>query len=251
MSWSYDRPLNSSRRGGRRLQRRRLLVLVLMLVAVVFLSLGAYLGQRAAYSGMGLDVRRYRELEAALPEARRQLADKQGRIELLSTRREVDREALELVRKELAEQKEQIAALEEGLRFYRSLMAPEEIAQGLSLRGPRLVQLDERRYAFRIVAQQEARKHQTLQGRLYAEVRGTEGEGEVSYPLSELSDDIEEDLIDLRFRYFQPIEGTLVLPEGFEPASIILVATSTMPNRAEVRKQFPWQVGDRLSGMLR
>lgn len=230
-----------------RRQRNMLVAVGLLLLALMLLA-GFYLGQRAAYSGMGMDIETYRAMEAEIPRLQAEIARLEGVGEVQLTRREVDQQALEMVRLEIAAQKEQISALEEGLRFYRSLMAPGEIAQGLSLRPVELLALDKpNRFAFRIVAQQEARKHTLLKGDLSIDVVGVlEGE-QVSYPLAELSEDVEGLDVPLRFRYFQSIEGELEIPEGFEPGSVQLVATASSPRKAEVREQFPWRLQERFT----
>jgi Family of unknown function (DUF6776) len=240
---------NSRHLSARELRRQRnvLLAVGLLLLALVLLA-GFYLGQRAAYSGMGMDIETYRAMEAEIPQLQAEIGRLQGEGEVQLTRHEVDRQALEMVRVEIAAQQEQISALEEGLRFYRSLMAPGEIAQGLSLRPVELLALDKpNRYAFRIVAQQEARKHTLLKGDLSIDVVGVlEGE-QVSYSMAELSEDVEGSNVPLRFRYFQSIEGELEIPEGFEPGSVHLVATASTPRKAEVRVQFPWRLQERFT----
>jgi len=231
-----------------RRRRKQLLILVPAVVAALVLGLGFYLGQRAAYSGLGMDPESYRVMQLELSVARERLQALQGELDVQGTRHEVDRRALEMVRRELAAQKERIADLDEGLRFYQGLMAPGEIAQGLSLRAIELVSLQEQgHYAYRIVAQQEARKHELLKGILNAQVFGLLGDEQVSYPLSALSADLEEAAVALRFRYFQSIEGELVLPEGFEPTGVSVVATISTPRKAEAREQFPWQVQERFT----
>ena len=218
-----------------------------LLLAVVLLA-GFYLGQRAAYSGMGLDPQIYRAMQQDLVESEAVMAQLRAELDVQQARHEMDQQALELVRREIAAQKEQIAAQEEGLRFYKSLMAPGEIAQGLSLRPPELVALEEPgQFAFRIVAQQEARKHSLLKGDLSAVLNGELADQEVSYSLAALSDDLEPGKVPLRFRYFQSIEGELRLPEGFEPRSVDLVATATAPRKMEVREQFPWQLQEKFT----
>lgn len=230
------------------LRHRQVVVLALALAAALVLGAGFLLGQQAAFSGTGIDPVRYREQAAALQAARAEQAELSRQLGVMAARHDVDRAALELVRRELAAQNEQIAGLEEGIRFYRSLMAPGEIAQGFSLREFELVaREDPGRYGFRIVAQQEARKHTTLQGELYAEVRGQQAGEPRSYPLAELSADLESTILPLRFRYFQSIEGELVLPEGFEPQAVSVVATLSAPNRAEARQQYPWQVQEKFT----
>lgn len=220
----------------------------MILALAVILVVGFFLGQRAAYSGMGLDPARFYEMEVLLPQQQQEISRLEGELQVQATRHEVDRQALEMVRREIAAQKERASALEEGLRFYRSLMAPGEIAQGLSLRPLELVSTENPlRYTFRIVAQQEARKHNLLKGELSLEVVGVLDGEQVSYSMAELSEDVEGLDVPLRFRYFQSIEGELELPEGFEPNSVSAVATASSPKKAEVREQFPWHVQERFT----
>lgn len=231
-----------------RQRRTRLLVLAAALLLMLVLAAGFWLGQMAAYSGMGIDPETYRRFQQEVPEAHADLVTLSRELQVERTRHEVDRRALELLRGDLAAQKEQIASLEEGLRFYRDLMAPGEITQGLSLRDVELVQQGSSdRYAFRIVVQQEARKHVTLKGELYAEVSGTRDGERVSYPFADLSDDVDGSAMPLRFRYFQAIEGELIIPDGFVPETISVVASTSSPRKAEARGQYPWQVQERFT----
>jgi Family of unknown function (DUF6776) len=232
-------------------QRRRKLVITLcatLLLAVV-LAAGFYLGQRAAYSGMGRSPGSYRALQVELAAVKGALELRNGELDVQRTRHDVDRSALELVRREIASQKEQIAALEEGLQFYRGLMAPDETDQGLSLYELELIPGKEpRQYAFRIVIQQQAaRKHALVKGELRAAVFGVLDSEQVEYSLAELSDDIDGDAIELVFRYFQAIEGEIILPQGFEPGGMRLVATARSPRKLEVREEFSWQLQERFT----
>lgn len=218
-------------------------LLALMLVA------GFYLGQHAAYSGMGAEPASYREMQAELIEAQGLLHSRRAELEIQQTRHEVDRQALEMVRKELSAQKDTIAGLEEQLGFYRSFMDPGEVAgEGLILREVELVAGDEpRQFWYRIVVQQKARRHDLLKGGLRAAVSGElEGE-EVEYSLKELSRDTEDDSLALRFRYFQLVEGEISLPEGFEPRNVTVTASTRTPQKLEVQEVFPWQVQERFT----
>jgi len=176
-----------------------------------------------------------------LEQLRQWQVDKQTRIE-------IDEAALEMVRQELAAQQETIAELDKGIRFYRSLMAPEELTEGLSVRsidlkpGP-----DQRRYQFRILVQQSARKHALLTGTLKIELIGTENGEEVEYNLTDLSDQVPSTGIRLRFKYFQAIEGELELPGGFTPQLVRASAQSTKPRREKFSKEFAWSVQEKLS----
>ena len=55
----------SSTRVQRRRRRRRVLVLTLALVGLLLLGSGLFLGQRAAYSGLGIDPAEHRALSLA------------------------------------------------------------------------------------------------------------------------------------------------------------------------------------------
>ena len=242
----FTRKRHLSSRELQRLSRQRLALGGVVLLGLLMLAF--LLGERAAYSGMGLNPELYRAMKSELPRLQEELGSLESELEVQRTQRQVSEQALEMVRREIAEQKEQISSLEEGLQFYRSLMAPGEIAQGLSLRPLELVPLEQPgHFSYRIVAQQEARKHSQLKGKLSVEVNGVLAEQQVSYQLAELSDDLEGAEVTLRFRYFQSIEGTLVLPEGFEPRSVSLVATATTPRKMEAREEFPWQLKEKFT----
>ena len=231
-------------------RRREIQVLVAAIVTAVVLGLGFYLGQTAAYSGMGIDSTAYRQMLAAQPETAAQIELLQHDLDVSRTRNAVDRASLEMVRGEIADHKEQLMDLEESLRFYQSLMAPEGIAKGLILRPVELMATEsDNRFTFRIVAQQEARKHELMRGSLSITVTGVSDGESLSFPLSALSRDVEGASVGLRFRYFQAIEGELVLPPGFEPRSISMLAKTTAPRKAEVQEDYPWTVQERFSNV--
>jgi hypothetical protein len=161
------------------------------------------------------------------------------------TRHEVDSRAMELLRSEMAAEKERTADLEEGLRFYRSMVVSEDMANGLSLRKPELVPGESPgRFAYRFFVQQKEREYEMVEGRLSVEVFGLKGEVEVSYPLAELSEDFDKRAA-LHFRYFQAVEGEMALPEGFEPRGMAVVARAGKPRETEVRQQFLWELQER------
>jgi len=169
------------------------------------------------------------------------------------TRRDIDAAALEMVRLDLASQQQTIAELERGIKFYKSLMAPgelQELQEGLSIRSIDIIPEDEPgRYQFRILVQQSTRKHQLLTGSLNVWLLG-ELDGKVArFDLPGLSEDVPNANIRLRFKYFQAIDGALVLPEGFTPQVVQMSAKSTTPRRSEISKEFPWAVQEKISNV--
>jgi len=222
------------------------LTLALALLLALTLLAGIYLGRQAAYKNMNVVPRSLVSIQVELSSAREALKATQGDLQMQRTRHEVDSRALELLRSEMAAENERTADLEEGLRFYRSMVVSEDMASGLSLRKPELVPGDSPgRLAYRIFIQQKEREYEIVEGTLSVEVFGLKDQAEVSYPLAALSEDFNQRAAALHFRYFQAIEGELALPEGFEPKGLTVVARASKPRETEVREQFPWELQER------
>jgi hypothetical protein len=222
-------------------------VFVVVLLILLALLSGIFLGRYIAYRDMNGVSPTERSARLALSALRKELNVVRGDIQMQRTRHDVDKQALELVRSEMVAQKERIAELEESLGFYRSLVAPDEGgAGGLSLREPELVAGDTSgSFQYRIFVQHQSRERKVVDGTLSVEVFGSDGEKEVHYPLSKLSETFDDEAMTLHFRYFQAIEGELVFPEGFEPKGLRVIARASKPRKMKVRKEFPWVVQER------
>lgn len=156
---------------------------------------------------------------------------------------EVDRQSSEDVRQEVIALKEQLAALEADNSFYRNLMAPTENKRGLNFGVIELGATDvNRKVHYKFVMQQLATNHQLLKGSLEVVLIGKQNNLEARYHLSDLSPSVGGKSIKLRFKYFQTIEGDLVLPEGFDPERIELTAKSTGKNSVTIEKRLGWLV---------
>lgn len=87
-----------------------------------------------------------------------------------------------------------------------------------------------------------ATNHKMLSGFLNFKIVGRQGELPVTLSLKDVSDNVSYDNIKLRFKYFQTLEGQLVLPDGFEPQRIELLAKSSGKDSVTVEKKFGWLV---------
>ena len=231
-----------------RQRRRPIFIIVVTLVLALVLEAGFYLGQHAAFTSMGTKPKTYKAMQAELMAVQSTLRLRDEELAIQRTRHEVDRQALELVRKELAGQREAITGLEEGLAFYRSLISPGEAAPGLSLRGLELMAGEQPgQYFYRIVVLQEARTYEQLVGSLAVVISGVKGGAAVEYPLAELSADFKGGGSTLDFRYFQSVQGSLELPEGFAPGSVRVEARTRKPREFVIRQEYPWQLAERFT----
>jgi hypothetical protein len=155
----------------------------------------------------------------------------------------VDRLALEELRQSIKTLQDKIAELSEENTFYKGLMAPTELERGLSLRGWNVSSLPEpRHFHFKLVVQQLALKHRLLYGTVKVSLLGQQDGKARTLSLHNLSEQLNNEHIKLRFKYFQTVEGELLLPEGFRPKQVQVVVKATKPKAATVEKSYGWVV---------
>ena len=169
-------------------------------------------------------------------EYRQQLTD----LELGS---EIDRHANEDVRAKVIDLKAQVAGLEEEISFYKALMSPSGNKRGLTIGSVNILASNiPRRYQYKLVLQQLATQHQPLKGYLNVNIVGRQAGQLVTLSMKDINDELTDENIKLDFKYFQNFSGELLLPEGFEPKSIELLAKSTGKNAVSVEEKFDWLV---------
>ncbi|WNO09604.1 DUF6776 family protein [Teredinibacter sp. KSP-S5-2] len=214
-------------------------VLLFVLASLVAFQLGhihGMDGQEKALADAAFYKQKMESAEAEVGQLQQEIAN-------IHLGAEVDRQANEGVRKEVIALKESIAQLQEENSFYRNLMAPSGNRSGLTFGAVEITDTDTpRAYQLKVVMQQLAVNHNLLSGVLQVVIIGKQGELEAKYNFSDLSKDISAAKIRLRFKYFQNIEGKLILPEGFEPERIELIASTTGSKPVTIEKRFGWLV---------
>lgn len=214
---------------------------VVVLIAVIYLAF--HFGMQWGLQEQERSTGEIKSLRSDLREARNNLTVLRQDLENARLGNELDGKVLEDVRLQVTDLRTQIADLEEENQFYRNLMAPSENRRGLTFGTVEIGYVDQTRtYRYKVVLQQLATNHDLLNGTLDFNIVGRQNGELVVLPLSSVSDDVDSNNIKLRFRYFQNVEGTLVLPEGFEPARIDLEARSTTPRTSTVEKRLEWLV---------
>lgn len=186
------------------------------------------------------------ELEAALAEAEESLTALRQRLTIVERGAEVDREAAEQVRQTNRELRDEIATLQQEVRLYREVMAPDEDGVGLSIDEFSVAAAGGNRYEFLLMMTHAGSDGSWLEGSVGVNIIGDNEEGDrVVYPLMDVSPDIDRVDIRLRYRYFQDIRGEIEFPEGFTPQQVRIVAQVT-GNRAGTREaELDWnELGD-------
>ena len=163
------------------------------------------------------------------------------RVAVLENAAFVDKESVDGVRHSNRELSDRIAELEEEIALYQGIMSPSVNSAGLTIQEVTLTQTPaSNRYRFKVMLTQVGNNTNYLRGFVGINILGVQ-KGEVTaYPLKELSSEINDVDIKFRYRYFQDFKGELILPEGFTPDQVQVIAQSVGSNSARIEKAYNW-----------
>ena len=155
----------------------------------------------------------------------------------------VDRQALEEVQGTIMNLRETISQLQEDVLFYKQIMSPENTETGLVIGQLDLEETEEpNRIRYRLELRQIGNNDNLVSGYANVNILGTRDRQEISMPLRSLATDENQLDIKLQFRYFQNIQGDLVLPAGFTPLGVQILAVDEGANAKTIQKSFAWVV---------
>ncbi|MFT5704207.1 MAG: hypothetical protein ACI8SK_000149 [Shewanella sp.] len=127
----------------------------------------------------------------------------------------LERESGDKMQQMFAEQHHKQRELERELRFYRSIMAPENSADGVSIEAVELTpSLLPRQYRLQLILTQLQKRKQSLKGKSSITLVGVQQGKVVELDVATLLDN--KALFDFDFRYFQILDAEITLPEDFE-----------------------------------
>lgn len=220
-------------------RERNLLLTALAAVVIAAITgwgLGRFQGDRSA-EFMASELRSLGARHAALLKEREELERALGEAQIGQL---IGSGFDEHVRTTLIEQSTRIAALEDEVRIYRSIMAAGDEGGVQIARLELIERIDGRGVRFRLLLVQSADQREEVHGQVELSVLGEQdGEeavfevdrvGEGGYPMP------------FRFRYFQDLVGEIELPEGFRPDGIEVVARGAGPDGFLLERTFSWQV---------
>ena len=184
------------------------------------------------------------ELLAQLFDLRVQNDNLERQVAILGRSSAVDKQTGVELQETLTSLRQRVAQLEEDVLFYRQVVEEETKETGLVIEE---LDIDATRspdrYRYKLVMRQEDADGDTyLAGHVNFNLAGRWKDQQVILPLRDLSEAENELDIRLRFKYFQNIEGELVLPEGFQPDRILIAAVATEPVSKRINEDFGWIV---------
>ena len=224
---------------GARWKRVLLVVLVLVVVAGSFFVAGYYQGIREKLHV--LDERA--ELRVETEQLSKELSHLHEQAAILKHGSELERQASERVRKENIGLQNRVSELEEAVTFYKSIMAPRKNDKGLRIERLELAStVNKRRYKYKVVMTQVANNSSYISGNVTMNLLGMRGGTKESLSFAGLSKEMENSGIPFRFRYFQNVDGEIVVPGDFVPEQIEVIAQSKGRKATRLEKRFDWNV---------
>lgn len=166
------------------------------------------------------------------------IEDLEQRVATLSRSDQISRQANTDLQGTLAERDEEIASLRADIAFYERFVGATAQRRGLSVHELTLQPQDEQAWHFTATLTQNLNRGAVNAGRLLVSVEGTEAGKLRRLAWSDLRQQPNAPGVPYSFKYFQQVEGDLLLPPGFKPVRVI--ARVVPQGGAAVEQSFPW-----------
>lgn len=163
----------------------------------------------------------------------------QARQVVVEREAEVLRQANRILRETESERQAELGRLQSELDFYRRLAGSGGAQSGLDVYRAEIVPTGSRQvFQFILTLTQNIQRASMISGRVRIDIEGTLDNRPVNLRWAQISDG-EAPEPAFRFKYFQQLEGYLVLPDGFDPLRVSLTLESKNQRKPVVRT-FDW-----------
>ena len=163
----------------------------------------------------------------------------QARQVVVEREAEVLRQANRILRETESERQAELGRLQSELDFYRRLAGSGGAQSGLDVYRAEIVPTESRQvFQFILTLTQNIQRASMISGRVRIDIEGTLDNRPVNLRWAQISDG-EAPEPAFRFKYFQQLEGYLVLPDGFDPLRVSLTLESKNQRKPVVRT-FDW-----------
>lgn len=182
---------------------------------------------------------------ARMRQAEQQLAEQQSRLRQLSQREttlavsdKISRDANGDLQGTLAERDEEISALRADVAFYERLVGPTQQRKGLNVFSSEFAPGVGNAWHYQIVLTQNLNRGAISQGRMRFVVEGVRGGKLATVDWAELNQRPGMQGQGFSFRYFQSLEGQVMLPRDFTPQRVRVLLDG---EDVAVEQAFDWK----------
>lgn len=160
------------------------------------------------------------------------------RVTTLTRSDQISREANRELQGALAEREEQVAGLRAEVAFYERFVGSTAQRRGLSVHELQIRPGEGRVWHFAATLTQNLERGQASEGGLTMAIEGSRNGRLEQLEWTDLRQHDEAPPVEYSFRYFQQVEGDIVLPDGFTPVRVTVRAAPARGEAAE--ESFPW-----------
>lgn len=220
---------------------RRRVQLILGLIGIAVLCWASYeLGVNlSGYRNeqQGQEVLRLRNQVSQLETQR---TESMVKLAFLERSSQVESQAALELKQTLNSLESKIRKLQKEVAFYKSIVAPSSVESGLRLQDFSLSKgAATGAYDYRLVLTQIRGKDRVARGMVSVKLQGKRSGQSATLSLSDLNGN-DSDSIKFAFKYFQDIEGSLVIPDDFVPASIQVKVTPKSKWLDAIEESYSW-----------
>jgi hypothetical protein len=226
---------------------RRLVVEIAVLLSLVLLGYAAWwlydLGKRHGVAELQSLRQEHASLEEANEVQARECELLRERVAILDRSSSIDRKAAQDVQDELGVLQDELQLVREEVEFYRGIVSPGDVKQGLYLHRFELVNGPQPgQFHYDLVLTQLKRNDRYVKGVVEWEIVGELNGEQKKLDLAAVTAD-QVGKLDFRFRYYQHLTGVITLPEGFRAQQVRLSVRATGKNaQGSVEQVFAWPV---------
>jgi hypothetical protein len=156
----------------------------------------------------------------------------------------VEKEAYRHLDVAMSELQNQLLALEEENAFYRGIVSPGSAREGLNIESFVITSGSEATsFHYKLVLTQVLNNSYIARGSIALAIEGTLNGTARSLEWKALASDLERQSR-FKFRYFQNMEGDILLPEGFKPTTVNITVLPKGNKYKKLEKSFDWSIAE-------
>lgn len=218
--------------------RGRLVGGVLLAGWAISLAVAWEWSSRAAAPELADTRREVEALASTLTEQTRELDELRQRVATLGRSDEISRAANRQLEQTLAEREEEIAQLRADVAFYERLVGATGQRRGLAVHSVRMEPESGGAWHYTVTLTQNLNRGKISKGSVTLQVDGVRAGKLESVRWPELTQREGAPAQDFSFRYFQQLEGSVMLPAGFTPHR---VRAFVRADGKTIEQAFPWE----------
>lgn len=220
---------------------RRIAIILLFIVGV----LGAFVYGKW-YSGYSSSssVEERDELLILTKQQNKELIELRKSLATANSGLEIDKKSNKDLQQTVKELNARLAQAENEVAFYKRVMKPVEGEQRLRLQTWEVKPTATKgTYNFELVISQNSQTNNRMEGRALVNIIGKKGTTKMALPIKDVSPQISESSIKFGFKFYQRVEGQIILPKDFVAEKVEIILQSTGANAMRLENTFDWPKG--------